>query len=59
MVRSDRNVTFPLSDHSVDRVIATYVLDLLSEADIGRFFVEANRVLGTEEKSAWSGSPTA
>lgn len=35
----------PLPDHSVDRVISTYVLDLLSEADIKEFLREAHRVL--------------
>jgi ubiquinone/menaquinone biosynthesis C-methylase UbiE len=43
--QSDGAVHFPLSDHSVDRVISTYVLDLLSETDIGKFFLEAYRVL--------------
>jgi ubiquinone/menaquinone biosynthesis C-methylase UbiE len=31
--------------HSVDRVISTYVLDLMSEADIAEFLREANRIL--------------
>ena len=38
-------VKFDLPNHSVDRVISTYVLDLLSETDIGDFFNEAFRVL--------------
>ena len=42
---SDGTVRFPCRDQSVDRVISTYVLDLLSEADIGRFFAEARRVV--------------
>jgi ubiquinone/menaquinone biosynthesis C-methylase UbiE len=45
VVQSDGLVRFPLSDHSVDRVIASYVLDLLSEGDIRAFFAEAHRVL--------------
>lgn len=45
VVLADGVVRFPLSDHSVDRVICSYVLDLLSEADIGSFFSEALRVL--------------
>ncbi len=43
--QSAGTVHFPLSDHSVDRVISTYVLDLLSEKDIAKFFLEAYRVL--------------
>ena len=42
---SDGVVQFALSDHSVDHVISNYVLDLLSEADIRRFFIEAHRTL--------------
>ena len=42
---SDGAVQFPLPDRSVDRVVSNYVLDLLSEADIRRFFAEARRTL--------------
>lgn len=42
---SDGAVRFPLSGHSVDRIVSSYVLDLLSEADIERFFSESRRVL--------------
>lgn len=45
VVQSDGAVRFPLHDHSVDRVIASYVLDLLSEEDIREVFTEAHRVL--------------
>jgi ubiquinone/menaquinone biosynthesis C-methylase UbiE len=45
VVLTDGSIRFPVPDASVDRVIATYVLDLLSEADIGRFLVEARRSL--------------
>ncbi len=38
-------VRFPLADHSTDRIVSSYVLDLLSEADIRRFFSEAHRTL--------------
>lgn len=31
-------IKFPLPDNSVDRVVSTYVLDLLSEDDIREFF---------------------
>ncbi|HZP93426.1 MAG TPA: class I SAM-dependent methyltransferase [Burkholderiales bacterium] len=45
VAQSDGAVSFPLPDHSVDRVVSTYVLDLLSEADIGTALSEAHRVL--------------
>jgi ubiquinone/menaquinone biosynthesis C-methylase UbiE len=45
VVQSDGVVRFPLPDHSVDRVISSYVLDLLSEGDIRMVFAEAQRVL--------------
>ncbi|MCB1746922.1 MAG: class I SAM-dependent methyltransferase [Gammaproteobacteria bacterium] len=38
-------IRFPLEDAAVDRVVSTYVLDLLGEADIERFMGEAHRVL--------------
>jgi len=44
-VQSNGDVSFPLPDHSVDRVISSYVLDLLSEEVIRTFFAEAHRVL--------------
>ena len=47
---SDGAVRFPLSDSSVDRIVSNYVLDLLSEADIGRFFSESHRVLVPDGK---------
>ena len=43
-------VHFPLPDQSVDRVVSTYVLDLLSMEDIGLVFTEAHRVLTPEGK---------
>lgn len=45
VVLADGPVRFPLPDRSVDRVVGNYVLDLLSEDDIRRFFAEAQRVL--------------
>lgn len=45
VVLSDGAVRFPLPNRSVDRVVSSYVLDLLSEADIERFFCESRRVL--------------
>jgi len=45
VIQSDGTTRFPLADNSVDRVISTYVLDLLSDADIGEVVREAHRVL--------------
>ena len=45
VVLSDGAVKFPLPDHSVDRVIFTYVLDLLSETDMQQAIAESLRVL--------------
>ena len=42
---SDGAIKFPCPDLSVDRVVSTYVLDLLSEEDIRCYFAEARRVL--------------
>lgn len=38
-------VDLPVPDASVDRVVSTYVTDLLSDADIGRLLEEAKRAL--------------
>jgi ubiquinone/menaquinone biosynthesis C-methylase UbiE len=45
VVQSDGSMRFPIADHSVDCVVSTYVLDLLSEADILQAISEARRVL--------------
>lgn len=45
VLQTDGTVHFPLSDHSTDRVISSYVLDLLSDEDIRTFFAEAYRIL--------------
>ena len=45
VIQTDGTVYFPVSDHSTDRVISSYVLDLLSDKDIRTFFTEAHRVL--------------
>jgi len=42
---SDGSLQFPLPDHSVDRVVSNYVLDLLSEQDIEQVFSESRRIL--------------
>jgi ubiquinone/menaquinone biosynthesis C-methylase UbiE len=43
--QSDGSLHFPLPDHSVDRVVSTYVLDLLPETDVRQAISEARRVL--------------
>ncbi|MCF8061167.1 MAG: class I SAM-dependent methyltransferase [Deltaproteobacteria bacterium] len=45
VLQSEGGIRFPLSDHSVDRIVSTYVLDLLSESDIEAFLHEAYRVI--------------
>jgi ubiquinone/menaquinone biosynthesis C-methylase UbiE len=47
---SDGSLTFPLPDNSVDRVVSTYVFDLLSENDIAQVAREAYRVLTANGK---------
>ena len=42
---TDGSVHFPVPDASCDRVVGTYVLDLLSPADAAAFVAEARRVL--------------
>lgn len=50
VVQSSGNMQFPLSDESVDRVISTYVFDLLSAADVNQAIAEARRVLRPKGK---------
>jgi len=50
VARSDGAMHFQCPDRSVDRVVATYVLDLLSEQDIREALREAGRVLMPEGK---------
>lgn len=45
LLQTGGEIRFPLADGSVDRVVCTYVLDLLAEEDIRRFLGEARRVL--------------
>jgi ubiquinone/menaquinone biosynthesis C-methylase UbiE len=45
VIQTDGAVRFPIEDSSTDRVVCTYVLDLMSEEDIEAFFLEAHRVL--------------
>ena len=42
---SDGSLRFPAADAAVDRVVCTYVLDLLAPHDIAAFLGEAHRVL--------------
>lgn len=50
VLRSDGAIRFPLSDNSVDRIICTYVLDILSNRDAKQFFHEAFRSLNAGGK---------
>jgi ubiquinone/menaquinone biosynthesis C-methylase UbiE len=45
VLQTDGAIRFPIPDASVDRLVATYVLDLLSEADIVESLREAERAL--------------
>jgi ubiquinone/menaquinone biosynthesis C-methylase UbiE len=45
VVQSDGSIRFPLADKAVDRVVSTYVLDLLSEDEARQVISEAYRVL--------------
>jgi SAM-dependent methyltransferase len=42
---TDGSIRLPVADASGDRVVSTYVLDLLSPADAAAFVAEAHRVL--------------
>jgi len=42
---TDGAIRLPIPDKSADRVVSTYVLDLLSPADVTAFVAEARRVL--------------
>ena len=42
---TDGVIRLPIPDESADRVVSTYVLDLLSPADVTAFVAEARRVL--------------
>jgi ubiquinone/menaquinone biosynthesis C-methylase UbiE len=48
VVLSDGSMNLPVADQSLDRLVANYVLDLLSEEDIRAFISEAQRVLRPE-----------
>jgi SAM-dependent methyltransferase len=48
VVQTDGSARFPIPDRSVDRVVSTYVLDLLSEEDTRVVFAEARRALAPD-----------
>jgi len=50
VMKSDGAIHFPLPDHSVDRVVCTYVIDILSDDDFQQFLAEAQRVLVPDGK---------
>jgi ubiquinone/menaquinone biosynthesis C-methylase UbiE len=50
LVHSDGTIHFPLPDHSVDRLVATYVFDILSKEDIHIALAEARRLLSADGK---------
>lgn len=52
---TDGSVRFPTPDASLDRVISTYVLDLLSEDDIRGYLDEARRTLRTDGRLCLAG----
>lgn len=45
VMHAEGSMSFPLGERSVDRVVSTYVLDLLPEAEIRQAISEAHRVL--------------
>jgi len=45
IVQTEGEIRFPFDDGSIDRVVSCYVLDLMAEEDIRRYFAEAHRVL--------------
>jgi ubiquinone/menaquinone biosynthesis C-methylase UbiE len=50
VVQTDGEMRFPATDGAMDRVVATYVLDLLSEDDIRAALAESRRVLASGGK---------
>lgn len=45
--KTDGSMRFPLGSGTIDRVVSTYVADLLSEEDLRSFIAESHRVLRT------------
>jgi ubiquinone/menaquinone biosynthesis C-methylase UbiE len=50
LIKSNGAIHVRLTDHTVDRFVSTYVLDLLADADIRNVIAEAYRVLRTDGK---------
>lgn len=50
VVQTDGSMRFPTSDRPVDRVVSTYVFDLLSESDVHQAISESKRVLTPDGK---------
>jgi ubiquinone/menaquinone biosynthesis C-methylase UbiE len=48
VVQTDGSMRFPAADHSVDRVVSTYVFDLLSESVMRKAISESRRVLSPD-----------
>jgi len=44
------SILLPVADRSADRIVSTYVLDLLPDTDIRTFFEEARRVAAPEAR---------
>jgi SAM-dependent methyltransferase len=55
VVETDGAFAFDRADGSHDRVVATYLLDLLPERDIRAFLAEARRLLGAEGRLCLAG----
>lgn len=55
IVLGEAGVTFPSADNTVDRVVSSYVLDPLSEADTRQFFTEAYRVMAPDGRVCLAG----
>jgi ubiquinone/menaquinone biosynthesis C-methylase UbiE len=55
VVTTDGTLSFDLADGSQDRIVATYLLDLLSENDIRAFLAEAHRLLGATGRLCLAG----
>jgi SAM-dependent methyltransferase len=55
VVQTDGALSFDRADGSQDRVVATYLLDLLSEADIRNFLSDAHRLLRPDGRLCLAG----
>lgn len=55
VVETDGSFGFDIADRSQDRVVATYLLALLSEADVRSFLTEAHRLLRPDGRLCLAG----